>query len=81
MTKKTQKKVNKKEVERKNASNFDLVAQGKCPHDNSKLGDEVGGRGDRITRTCRKCQHVWYLNRNIRTYACQTCQKAKRVVK
>jgi len=81
MTKKTQKKVKKTVVERKNVSNFDLVARGKCPHDNAKLGDEIVGRKVGITRVCSKCKHVWYLNRKIHTCACRTCvakkQKAK----
>lgn len=76
MTKTKQKKVEKTK------SNFDLVAQGNCPHDNAKLGDEVAGRKVGITRTCKKCKHVWYLNRQIHTCACRTCvsdkQKAKK---
>jgi len=75
MTKKTK-------VEQKKVSNFDLVAQGKCPHDGAKFGDEVAGKGDGVTRTCTKYGHVWYLNRKIHTCACRTCvankQKAKR---
>jgi hypothetical protein len=78
MVKKPQKKVNKTAVERRKVSNFDLVAQGKCPHDKSKLGDEVAGKGEGITRTCKKCHHVWYLNHKVHTCACRTCQKAKR---
>jgi hypothetical protein len=91
MTKKTrtkQKKVeasqktdSKTKVEQKNASNFNLVAQGKCPHDNAKLGDEVAGKKIGITRVCSKCKHVWYLNRKIHTCACRTCQKGKKEAK
>jgi hypothetical protein len=47
--------------ETKVKSNFDLVARGKCPHDNASLGDEVAGRKVGITRVCSKCKHVWYL--------------------
>jgi len=82
MTKETkQKKANETKVEQNTVSNFDLVAQGKCPHDNTKLGDEVAGMGEGVTRTCTKCHHVWYLNHKIRTCACRTCQKAKREAK
>lgn len=78
MTKETrEKKARKTAVEQNTVSNFDLVAQGKCPHDKSKLGDEVDGRKVGITRVCSKCKHVWYLNRKIHTCACRTCQKAK----
>lgn len=63
-------------------SNFDLVAQGVCPHDKASLGDEVAGKGVGITRTCSKCGHVWYFNRKIKTCACRTCvadkQKSKK---
>jgi len=49
MTKKKQKKV----------SNFDLVAQGKCPHDNASLRDEAASKKAGVTRVCSKCGHVW----------------------
>ena len=79
-TKTKQKKVKKTAVEPNAVSNFDLVAQGKCPHDKSKLGDEVAGSKVGVTRVCSKCKHVWYLNRKIHTCACRTCQKAKKKV-
>jgi len=74
MTKKTK-------VEQKKVSNFDLVAQGKCPHDNAKLGDEIAGKKVGVTRVCSKCEHVWYLNRKIHTCACRTCVTSKQKVK
>ena len=80
MTKKAevkQKKANKTKVEQDTVSNFDLVAQGKCPHDGARVGDEVAGRKVGITRVCYKCKHVWYLNRQIHTCVCRTCQKTK----
>ena len=70
MTKKAKEK-------QKKVSNFDLVARGKCPHDDAKLGDEVVGRKIGITRVCSKCKHVWYLNRQIHTCACRTCVASK----
>jgi hypothetical protein len=66
---------------KRKVSNFDLVAQGKCPHDEAKLGDEVACKGEGITRTCTKCQHVWYLNSKIHTCACRTCVTSKRKAK
>jgi len=62
---------------KKTKSNFDLAAQGKCPHDNAGLGDEIAGGKVGVTRTCKKCHHKWYLNRKIHTCACRTCQKTK----
>jgi len=67
----------KTKVQQKKVSKFDLVAQGKCPHDKSKLGDEIAGKKVGVTRICSKCGHVWYLNRKIHTCAYRTCQKAK----
>ena len=55
MTKETKTKQKKGE---KAKSNFDSVAQGKCPHDNAKLRDEVVGRKVGVTRVCSKCKHV-----------------------
>jgi hypothetical protein len=80
MTKKTkteQSKVNKTKTEQEKVSNFDLVARGECPHDSASLGDEIAGSKIGVTRVCSKCKHVWYLNRQICTCACRTCQKAK----
>jgi hypothetical protein len=82
-TKTKQKKVNKTKVEQKKVSNFDNVDKGICPHCQEKtLEDEVAGKGEGVTRTCKKCQHTFYLNRKIRTCACRTCvtdkQKAKK---
>ena len=61
----------------KKTSNFELVASGKCPHDNASLGDEVAGKGVGITRTCSSCGHRWYLNKKIHTCKCQTCSADK----
>ena len=68
----------KTKTKQKKVSNFDLAEQSKYPHDNASLGDEVACKDEGITRTCTNCQHVWYLNREIHTCACRTCQKAKR---
>jgi len=75
------KKAMKTKVEQKKVSNFDLVAQGKCPHDGAKLGDEVVGKKVGVTRVCSKCKHVWYLNRQIHTCACRTCVTSKQKAK
>jgi len=61
----------------KKVSNFDLVAQGVCPHDNAILGDEVAGKKVGVYRTCSQCGHKWYLNRQIRTCKCLTCAHDK----
>jgi hypothetical protein len=62
----------------KKQGNFDLVSGGRCPHCDSKLGDEIKGKGVGFIRVCTKCQHRWYLNRKIRTTKCQTCSSDKR---
>ena len=56
---------------------FSMVDRGLCPHDDTALEDEVAGHGDGVKRKCTSCQHVWYLNRRIRTCKCLTCGKQK----
>jgi hypothetical protein len=80
----------KKTQKREKTSNYDRVDAGICPHcvdalavtpsSMLTLDDEVAGKGDGVTHTCKKCEHVWYLNRQIHTCACRTCQKAKKKV-
>ena len=58
-------------------SNFSKVDRGVCPHDDKPLSDDIAGRGAGVTRKCSACEHVWYLNRKIRTSKCLTCSQAK----
>jgi len=58
-------------------SKFAKVDRGVCPHDESELEGEVAGRGDGVTRKCATCEHVWYINRRIKTCKCLTCGKQK----
>ena len=57
---------------------FQIVAAGVCPHDNTKLEDEIRGSGVGVTRVCEICGHTWYLNKKIRTCKCLACSGAKR---
>jgi hypothetical protein len=78
-------KKTRKPQKRSKVSNYDHVDAGNCPHcilvqpfTQKTLQKDVAGKGDGVTRTCKLCQHKWYINRKIRTCACRTCQKAKK---
>ena len=59
-------------------TNFDLVAVGVCPHDESSLSAPVSTKGTGMKATCVDCGHTWYINKKIRTCKCLTCSGAKR---
>jgi len=58
-------------------TNFDLVAAGVCPHDESSLSAPVSTKGTGEKATCVDCGHTWYINKKIRTCKCLTCSGAK----
>jgi len=58
-------------------TNFDLVAVGACPHDESSLSAPVSTKGTGMKATCVDCGHTWYINKKIRTCKCLTCSAAK----
>ena len=58
-------------------TNFDLVAAGVCPHDESSLSAPVSTKGSGMKATCVDCGHTWYINKKIRTCKCLTCSAAK----
>ena len=62
----------------KRQGNFDQVAVGVCPHDESSLSAPVSTKGTGEKVTCSSCGHTWYLNKKIRTCKCLTCSGAKR---
>ena len=76
----------KKEYQRLNAelsesigrhTNFDLVAAGVCPYDESALSALVSTKDSGMKATCSKYGHMWYSNKKIRTCKCLTCRTAK----
>ena len=58
-------------------TNFDLVAVGVCPHDESSLSAPVLTKGAGEKATCVDCGHTWYINKKIKTCKCLTCSAAK----
>ena len=62
-------------------TNFDLVAVGVCPHDESSLSAPVSTKGSGEKATCTQCSHTWYLNKKIRTCKCLTCSASKEKLK
>ena len=58
-------------------TNFDLVAVGVCPHDESSLSAPFSTKGAGEKATCVDCGHTWYINKKIRTCKCLTCSAAK----
>ena len=65
-------------AETRKESSFSKVDRGICPHDVKSLGDDIAGRGEGVTRKCAACEHLWYLNRKIKTCKCLTCSATKR---
>ena len=47
--------------------NFDQVAAGVCPHDESALSLPIPTKGSGEKATCTQCRHIWYINKKIRT--------------
>ena len=58
-------------------TNFQMVAVGACPHDNSELLPPTRTKGEGAKAVCSKCGHEWYINKKIRTCKCLTCSSAK----
>jgi hypothetical protein len=78
-------KKTRKPQQRSKISNYDNVDNGVCPHcaknytqQDKTLDKEVAGKGEGVTRTCKKCGHKWYLNRKIHTCKCLSCPKGEK---
>jgi hypothetical protein len=57
-------------------TNFQMVAVGACPHDNSELLPSVRTKGEGAKAVCSQCGHIWYINKKIRTCKCLMCSAA-----
>ena len=59
-------------------TNYQMVAVGVCPHDDSELLTPTRTTGTGEKAVCTQCGHTWYVNRKIRTCKCLTCSADKR---
>ena len=57
---------------------YQMVAAGECPHDAAPLSAPVKTKGVGLKCACSQCQHVWYINKKIKTCGCLTCKKERR---